>query len=173
MLSENMLAAISDQATKEFYSAYLYLQMAAWFENQTLPGCANWMKVQAQEELSHGMIFFNYVAERGGMMELGAMEDPPADYASPIDIFEKALAHEEMVTSRINHLMDMAIEEKDYATKARLDWFITEQVEEEANASELVGKLRLIANDSNGLFVLDKELAARVFAMPSPLVGGK
>ena len=172
MLSENMLAAISEQATKEFYSAYLYLQMAAWFENQTLPGFANWMKVQAQEELSHGMIFFNYVVERGGMMELGAMEGPPADYASPLDIFENALAHEEMVTGLINHLMDMAIEEKDYATKARLDWFITEQVEEEANASELVGKLKLIANDSNGLFVLDKDLTARVFVMPSPLAGG-
>jgi len=173
MLSENMLAAISDQVTKEFYSGYLYLQMAAWFENQTLPGFANWMKIQAQEEISHGMIFFNYVAERGGMVELGDMEGPPADYASPLDLFEKVLAHEEVVTSRINHLMDMAIAEKDYATKARLDWFITEQVEEEANASELVGKLKLIGNGSNGLFMLDKELAARVFVTPSPLAGGE
>ena len=171
MLSPEMLAALNDQITKEGYSSYLYLQMAAWFEHKSLQGFANWMKVQAQEEAAHMMILFNFVNERGGFVDLGPFDGPPADYASPLDVFRKTLEHEQKVTASIHALMDLAIAEKDYATKTRLDWFISEQVEEEANASDLVGKLELIGEHSHGVFMLDKELATRVFVTPSPLAG--
>jgi len=169
MLSKKMLAALSDQITKELYSSYLYLQMAAWFEDQSLKGFANWMRMQVKEEDAHGMILFNYVCERGGIVDLGAIDKPPSDYASPLDVFEKVLAHEQKVTGFINDLMDLAISEKDHATKNRLDWFVDEQVEEESNATDLVGKLKLIGKDSKGLLMLDKDLSARVFVIPSPL----
>lgn len=171
MLNKQMLAKLNEQITKETYSGYLYLQMAAWFESQNLSGFANWMKIQAQEEISHMMIFYNYVNERGGMVEFGAIDKPPEDYSSSLDIFEKTLTHEQKVTASINDLMDLAIAEKDYATKNRLEWFISEQVEEEANASELVNKVKLIGEQGNGIFMLDKELSTRTFTMPSPLLG--
>ena len=169
MLSKKMLAALCEQATKELYSSYLYLQMAAWLDHRALAGFANWMKVQAQEETAHAMILYNYINERGGIVDFGPIDKPPADFASPLDVFEATLAHEQKVTALINALMDLAIAEKDYATKSRLDWFVSEQVEEEANASELVGKLKLIGDGGNGLFIIDKELAARVFVAPAPL----
>jgi len=171
MLSEKMQTALCEQVTKELYSGYLYLQMAAWFEHRALAGFANWMKVQAQEETAHAMILYDYVNERGGMVALGAIEEPPAEFASALEVFEATLAHEEKVTGMINALMDIAIAEKDYATKSRLDWFVSEQVEEEANASELVGKLKLVGDRGDGLFMLDKELAARAFVAPAPLAG--
>lgn len=172
MLSEKMRTALNEQITKEFYSSYLYLQMAAWCEQQSLAGFGNWMRVQAQEENAHGMIFFNFVLERGGMPEMGAIDSPVARYKTILDIFEKTLAHEEIVTASINNLMDLAIKEKDYASKARLDWFISEQVEEEANASAIIGKLKLIGSSNNGLFTVDQEMGARVFVTPAPLAGG-
>lgn len=171
MLSERMLNALNDQITKELYSSYLYLQMAAYFDDSSLSGFANWMKVQAQEEASHAMIFYNYVCERGGMVDLGAIEKPPADYADALEVFKKVLAHEEVVTASINNLMDIAREEKDYATQNRLEWFIAEQVEEEATAGDLIGKLELVSG-GHGVFMVDKELGARAFNPPSPLAGG-
>ncbi len=171
MLSEKMLNGLNDQITKEIYSSYLYLQMAAWFENRSLSGFANWMKVQAQEELSHAMILFNFANERGGFVTLGAVDKPETDFSSAQDVFAKTLAHEQLVTASINSLMDIAIAEKDYATKNRLDWFVDEQVEEEANASALFDKLQLIGDKGNAIFMMDKELAARTFVMPSPLAG--
>ncbi|MHC4887454.1 MAG: ferritin [Planctomycetota bacterium] len=173
MLSETMRTALNDQITKELYSSYLYLQMAAWAEDQSLAGFGNWLRVQAQEENAHGMILFNYVVERGGLVELGQIDAPGTDFASIKDIFEKTLAHEEFVTASINTLMDLAITEKDHATKARLDWFVSEQVEEEANASDILGKLKLIGDQGDGLFMIDKEMAARVFNVPSPLAGAE
>ncbi len=171
MLSEAMTRALNEQITKELYSSYLYLQMAAFLDDASLVGMAAYMKVQAQEEISHAMILYNYVSERGGRVLLGAIDQPPADYSSSLDVFQKTLAHEKLVTASINNLMDMAIDERDYATRNRLEWFIGEQVEEEANASELVGKLELAGDKGSGLFMLDKELGARVFALPSPLAG--
>ena len=171
MLSDKMLKGLNDQITKEIYSSYLYLQMVAWFQNHSLSGFANWMKVQTQEELSHAMILFNFVNERDGFVTLGAVDKPESKFDSVQDVFTKTLAHEQLVTASINNLVTIAIAEQDYATKNRLDWFVDEQVEEEANATELLGKLKLIGNDGNGLFMMDKEVSARAFVMPSPLAG--
>jgi ferritin len=169
MLSDKILTAINEQITKELYSSYLYFQMAAWFDNQTMPGFAVWMRAQAQEEIAHATIFYNYVNERGGFVEMGAIDKPNHEYTSALDVFEKTLAHEQLVTSSINSIMDLAVDERDYATQKRLEWFIEEQVEEEANPAEIIGKLNMIGDAGNGLYMLDKELGARVFTMPSPL----
>ncbi len=169
MLSKKMSKALNDQITKEFASSYLYLQMAAWFEHGGLPGFASWMKVQAQEEAAHTLILFNYVCSRGSFVELGKVDAPQQGFKSPLDVFQKTKAHEEKVTAWIHDLMETALSEKDFATKARLDWFVSEQVEEEAQVSDLVNRLKLIDKDSAALFWLDKELSARVFAVPAPL----
>ena len=168
MLSKKVAKALNEQVTKEIASGYLYLQMAAWFETQTLKGCASWMRVQAQEELAHGMIFFNFVVERGALAELGEIAKPEATYASPLQVFERALAHEEGVTASIHAIMDAAVEDHDYATQRRLDWFISEQVEEEAKPTEIIAKIKLLG-DGQSLFLLDKELGLRTFVMPPPL----
>jgi len=172
MLKDKMLNALNEQIVKELYSSYLYFQMAAWFQARTLPGFANWMQVQAQEEAAHAMIFFKYINDRGSEVELGAIDKPENKFDSPLAVFEKVAAHESLVTDSINNLMDIAIELKDHATKARLDWFVDEQVEEEANAAEIIGKLKMAGNQGEALLNLDKEYAARVFAMPAPLVAG-
>lgn len=170
MISQTMQEALNDQVKAEFYSGYLYLAMAAWFETQNLNGFANWMRVQTQEELAHGMIIYNYIGNRGGRVTLGAIDQPPADWASPRKVFEDAYAHEQLVTGRINKLVDLAIKESDHATNAFLQWFVTEQVEEELNASTIATQLRVAADSPNALFMLDRELAARVFNMPAPLM---
>jgi len=168
MLNKKVLKALTEQVNKELYSSYLYLQMAAWFQSRNLLGFANWMRVQAQEELAHAMIFYNFMNERGAFVDLNAIAKPALAYDSPLGAFEQVAEHEALVTASIYAIMDAATKERDYATQRRLDWFISEQVEEEANAAELVGKLKLV-NDSNGLFMLDKELALRTFVMPPPL----
>ena len=173
MFSDAMVSQLNEQITKELYSSYLYLQMAAYFDDQNLPGAAAWMKVQAQEEIAHAMIFYNYVNERGGKVVLGPIDQPTADYESALDVFEKTLAHEQKVTASINSLMDRAIDEKDYATRNRLDWFIEEQVEEEANPTEIIGQLKLAGDHAGGLFLVDKELGARTFVPPSPLAAAE
>ncbi|MFH0910521.1 MAG: ferritin [Planctomycetota bacterium] len=172
MISKDILKALNEQITKELYSSYLYLQMSAYLEGQNLKGMANWMRVQAQEEIAHAIIFYNYVNERGGLVKLGAIDQPPPDYASPLDVFEKTLAHEKTVTASIHHLMDMAIAEKDYATRTRLEWFIEEQVEEEANPTEIIGKLKLTGGKGGGLLFLDQGLGARIYVQPAPLAAG-
>lgn len=171
MLSQRLNESLCDQIAKEFYSGYLYMQMAAWFEDTQLEGFGHWMRTQAQEESCHAMIQFNYVLEAGGKVTLGAVAAPPNDFQSPLDIFERTLAHEIEVTKSINAIMDIAIEEHDHATRSFLDWFVDEQVEEEDAANKILGKLKLIKADSNGLFMMDKELAGRVFNVPTPLVG--
>lgn len=171
MLSKKMAKAFNEQITKEFASSYLYLQMAAWFENRGLPGFAKWMKVQAQEEAAHTLILFNFVCSRGGMVELGKIEPPQHSFESALEVFTKTLAHERKVTEWINDLVDLAIAEKDHASKTRLDWFVAEQVGEEAQVTELVNRLRLTGKDSGAVFWLDKELAARAFTVPAPLTG--
>jgi ferritin len=171
MLSKKMLKTLNEQIAKEWYSAYLYMQMAGYFENENLPGFAHWMRVQAQEELCHGLIFFNYICERDGLVELGPVESPNQKFASPLEAFEKTLEHEQKVTASIHNLVNIAIEEKDHASKNRLEWFVAEQVEEEANATTLIGKLKRLKKDSEAIFILDGEVAARAFALPEPLLG--
>ncbi|HPA44778.1 MAG TPA: ferritin [bacterium] len=167
MIDKKMQNAINDQINAEMFSAYLYLSMSAYFENTSLRGFANWMRVQAQEEMVHAMKFFDYVIERGGRAVLKAIEAPADEWASPVAAFEAAYEHEQKVTARINKLVDIAVELRDHATNAFLQWFVTEQVEEEASASEIVDKLKLIGEARGGLFMMDRELAARVFTPPA------
>jgi ferritin len=166
MLKKKMLKALNNQINAEMYSSYLYLSMESYFQSVSLAGCAAWMRGQVQEELYHGMKFYDYVNERGGKVVLDTINRPDADWKTPLDAFEHILKHEQMVTSLINDLMDLASTEKDHATKIFLQWFVSEQVEEEASVGEIVNKLRLINNDSSGLFLLDAELGKRTFTLP-------
>ena len=172
MLSDKMREALNQQINAELYSAYMYFSMAAFFEAQSLNGCASWMKVQAQEEMTHAVRFYNYVNNAGGQATMLPIEGPPAEWDSPLAVFEAVYAHEQKVTGLINDLVTLANEEKDYATLAELQWFVTEQVEEEASADAVVQKLKLMQGAPGGLFMLDRELAPRVFTMPAWLNGG-
>ncbi|KAB1443728.1 ferritin [Pseudodesulfovibrio senegalensis] len=166
MLSEKMQNAINDQVNFEIFSAHIYLSMVAYFEEQGLSGFAKWMRAQYQEEIFHAMKMFDYVLEAGGSAKLGTIDAPPLQWESPLAAFENALEHEQIVTGRINALMELAQEEKDHATQIFLQWFVSEQVEEEASVGEVVGKLRL-AGDGGALFMLDRDLSARVFTPPA------
>ncbi|WP_457570628.1 ferritin [Desulfovulcanus sp.] len=166
MLSKTMEKALNDQVNAEFYSSYLYLSMSAYFQGLNLSGFASWMKAQAQEELFHAMKFYNYIHERGGKVVLQAIEAPPTEWDSPLAAFEAALAHEQKVTHLINDLVNLAIEEKDHATNNFLQWFVSEQVEEEDSVGEVVNKIKLIGQASGGLFMLDRDLGQRTFTMP-------
>ena len=166
MLKPNVEQGLNDQINAELYSAYLYLSMAAFFEARNLPGAANWMRIQAQEETVHAMKFFDYVNERGGRVTLTAIDAPGIEWESPLAVFEAAYGHEVMVSERINNLAALAQRENDFATRNVLDWFIAEQVEEEASADAIVQQLKLIAGSGEGLYMIDKELAARVFTPP-------
>ncbi len=167
MLSDSMEEALNRQINAEFYSAYLYLSMSSYFESSGLSGCANWMKMQFQEEWMHGTKIYDYVVERGGRVLLEAIEKPQSEWDSPLAVFEHVLEHERKVTGLINALADQALDERDHATSIFLQWFITEQVEEEATASGLVDRMKLIGGDSSALLTLDQELATRVFTPPA------
>lgn len=171
MISDRIQQAFNEQINKELYSAYLYLSMAAYFQSINLQGFANWMKCQVQEELVHAMKFYSFINERNGTVLLAGLEAPPTRWDSPLAAFEDANSHERKVTSMINNLVDLAIEERDHASNAFLQWFVTEQVEEEASTDEVVQKLKLAGQDGSGLFMIDQELAARVFTMPPALSG--
>ena len=160
--------ALNQQMNAEMYSAYLYLSMASYFESHGLAGCANWMKAQTQEELIHAMKFYNFIVERGGRAVMAEIKAPPNQWGSPLEVFEHALEHEQLVTSLINQLMDLAIEERDHATQIFLQWFVTEQVEEEASAGAVVEKMKLAGQTSGGIFMVDRELAARPLPIPMP-----
>ena len=164
MLSEKMNEAMNDHMNKEMYSAYLY--MSAFSDSLGFKGFANWFIVQYHEEMYHAMKIFEYIQAQGGSVKLLAIEEPPREWESPLDLFEKTLAHEQMVTARINSLMDMAIEEKDHATKIFLQWYVTEQVEEEENDNEIIDQLRLIQDHPQGLLMLDRELGGRAANVP-------
>ncbi len=166
MINEKMEKAFNDQINKELYSEYLYLSMQAYFERLNLKGFVNWFTVQVQEEHAHAMGMFNYVHERGGEVELEAIEKPETKWESPLACFEQVLSHEEFVTSRINALMDVAEEVKDRAALSFLNWYLKEQVEEEANVGGVLATLKLIGDDKKALLMLDKELAARTFVQP-------
>lgn len=166
MISKKLEKAINEQINKELYSEYLYISMQAWFADQNLDGFANWMNVQGQEERFHAMKFYNYIIERGGQVELLAIEKPPKSFTKPLNAFKMALEHEKFITKSINDLMDVAIKENDHASKSFLQWYVDEQVEEEANADRIVHKLEMIKDNAQGLFMLDNELAQRVFVPP-------
>jgi ferritin len=170
MLSPKITDALNGQINAEIYSAYLYMSMATWFEEKQLPGFANWMRVQVKEEMTHALRFHNFVNDRGARVTLSAIDGPPTDWDSPLAVFEATLKHEQKVTGLINDLMALAVAEKDFASQGMLQWFVDEQVEEEANATDLVGKLTLMQDAPGGLFMLDKDLAARVFTPPVDMV---
>ncbi len=166
MLNKKMEKALNEQINAEMFSSYLYLSMAAYFERINLPGFANWLRVQVQEENAHAMIFFNYVNERGGKVELQAIAKPANDWKDPIKVFEEVLKHEQKVTSLINNLVNIAVQEKDHATNNKLQWFVSEQVEEEANATAILEQLKIVEGKGQGLLLLDRELKTRVFVDP-------
>ena len=167
MVNQKIQEAFNKQINAELYSSYLYLAMSAYFMSISLTGFANWMRVQAQEELVHAMKFFDFVNERGGRVALGAIDGPPTAWDSPLQAFQDAYDHEQKVTALINGLVDLAIEERDHAANAFLQWFVTEQVEEEASADAVVQQLKLAGGAGGGIFMIDRELGQRVFTMPT------
>lgn len=169
MLSPKLQDALNEQINAEMWSAYLYLSMAMHFEAEGRPGIANWFNVQFQEELAHAEIFRNYVNARGGRVVLKAIAAVPTTWASELTAFQATLEHEEKVTSLINNLYALAEEEKDYATRERLNWFISEQVEEEDNCHTLIDRLKLIGDNGLALYTFDQELGARTYVAPSIL----
>jgi ferritin len=161
MLSAALQTAINDQIKHEINSAYLYLGMSSYCESMNLPGFARWLRVQWQEELEHAMKLFEYVYARGGRVVLEAVEKPPAEYGTPLKIFQEVLAHEKKVTSLINALYAVAVKETDYAAQAELQWFLKEQVEEEKNASDIVDQLKMLGESGPSLLMLDRHLGSR------------
>ncbi len=168
MLKKSVETAINQQINAEFHSAYLYLSMSAFCQSIGMAGCANWLKVQYQEELAHATHFFDYVLERGGRVILTPIAAVDTDFKGVMHVFEETLAHELKVTGLINNLMDTAIRESDHAAKSFLQWFVDEQVEEEANVEQILNNLRLINGESQGLLMMDREMQARVFVNPFP-----
>jgi len=173
MLSEQIQKAINDQINAELYSSYLYLSMAAYFESEDLPGASAWMKAQAQEEILHASKFFHFVSERDGRVLLGAIDAPETSWDSPQAAFFAAHEHEHKVSGLINDLVTLAEEEKDRAFYNFLQWFVSEQVEEEASTWEVYRKFKLVGTVGSGLFMVDKELGARTFSLPTPGAGGE
>lgn len=172
MIPKKITKAFNEQIMHEYFSAYLYLSMAAWLETEGLEGMGRWMRVQALEEMSHAMKFFDHILERGGEPELLAIEKPQAKWDSPLAAFENALAHEQFISGKINDLMTLSIAENDHASKTMLQWFVDEQVEEEDNASKNVYNLKMVGDKGQGLLMLDREFGARVFTLPlTPVLG--
>ncbi len=164
MLSKKMEEALNAQINAEIFSTYLYLAMAAWFHSRKLEGFARWMEMQAREEWEHSMKFFHYVDERGGRVILSAIEAPPSEWESPLEAFKAAYEHEKYITGRIHDLVALAREEKDYATENFLQWFVTEQVEEESSVNAIVQQMKLVQGSKNGLYMIDRELGKRTLA---------
>ena len=162
MIDKEMEEALNKQINEEMYSAYLYLAMSSYFESIGLKGFAHWMYVQYQEEVGHAMKLYRYIFERGGKVKLYAIKEPPSEWESPLHAFEETLKHEQHITQCINDLVDLAEKKKDRATFNLLQWFINEQVEEEANDEEIISQLKLIGNSGHGLLMLDRELGKRV-----------
>ena len=166
MINEKMEKAFNDQINKELYSEYLYLAMKAYFADMNLQGFVNWFDIQVQEERAHAFGMYDYLLERGGKVVLEAIDKPEVKGTTPLEIFEQVLEHEEYVTSRINYLMDVAEDVKDRAALSFLNWYVKEQVEEEASVGGVLATLKLIGDDKKALLMLDKDLAARVFNPP-------
>jgi len=167
MISKKMEKALNEQVNAELFSAYLYLSMEAYFKSLNLNGIATWMRVQTQEEMMHAMKIYEFINERGGRITLKAIEGPETKWDSPLAVFKAVYEHEQKVTGMINNLVDLAIEEKDHATNTFLQWFVNEQVEEEASADQVIQQLKMMENAPGGMFMLDRELGLRVFTPPA------
>jgi len=170
MLNQRIQDAFNRQLNAELFSAYLYLSMSAYFESIGLKGMASWMRVQAQEEMQHAMKFYGFINDRGGRVDLVRIETPQGEWGSPLAVFETTCEHEAKVTGLINDLVDLTIKEKDHAANAFLQWFVTEQVEEEASAKEVADKLKLAGDNPGVLFMIDQELGQRTF-VPATATG--
>jgi ferritin len=168
MISKKMQAALNEQVNREFYSAYMYLAMSAYCNTIGLPGFAHWMRMQYEEEIMHVTKMYDYILDQGGEIHLQAIEEPAQEYGSPLEVFEKTLEHEQYVTTLIHKLMDLAVEERDYATQTFLQWYVTEQVEEEANVGDILAPLRMVGNDKGGLMMIDQQLGGRPAPTPLP-----
>lgn len=171
MLTAKLQDALNEQMKNEFFSAYLYLAMAGYFQSEDLPGFATWMRVQALEEMTHGERFFKFTCDAGGRTDLRGFDAPKNGFTSPLDAFEFGLQHEKFVTERIGNLMDLARAENQHAAQIMLQWFVTEQVEEEANFSLIIRKLKRVEGDGRGLLLIDQELGQRVFVPPAAAAG--
>ncbi len=167
MIKENMEKALNEQINKELFSAYLYQAMSAHASHEGLPGIANWMDVQAKEEMFHARKIYDYIDEQGGKIVLKTIQQPDSEFDSVKDMFEKTLEHEKFVTKSIHELVALARQENDYATEIFLQWFVTEQVEEESTANELLDRINLVGDKGNGLYMFDKELSGRTFTEPA------
>jgi ferritin len=167
MIKQKVQDAMNEQLKNELYSAYLYLSMSAYFESVNLAGFASWMRVQAQEEQFHALKFFDFVNERGGRVVLKAIDQPPVEFDSPLAVFEETLAHEKKVTSLIHDLYALAVQENDYASQVFLQWFVSEQVEEEQSAEAILASLRMVGDKGQALLMLDRELGQRTFTPPA------
>jgi len=172
MLSSNMEKALNEQINRELYSAYLYMAMSSHASSIGLKGFANWFMVQYHEEMFHTMKIYEYIGMQGGKALVNSMPAPPADFASPLEMFTRTLEHEQFITRSINDLMELAISEKDHATQIFLQWYVTEQVEEENNDNEIIAQLKLIKDNPQGLMMLDRELAGRVTTVPTEFSKG-
>jgi ferritin len=170
MIKSSIENAINNQINTEFYSSYLYLSMSAYFEAKSFSGFAKWMVIQAQEEYTHAMKFYTYLIQKGGLVKLSQIDEPKQEWKSLIDVFEDTYEHEQNVTASINAIVDLALLEKDHATVSFLNWFVTEQVEEEATVQKIVDDLKLIGDNNNGLFMMDRELGQRATTASSVTV---
>ncbi len=171
MISKKIEEALNAQINAEMWSAYLYLSMAAWCHSNGQSGMGHWFEVQFKEEQDHAQILFNYIVQRGGKVQLRAIDPVPTEWSGILNVFESTLDHENKVTSLINNLFALTLEENDFATQSMLKWFIDEQVEEEDNAQTIIDNLKMIKDNGYGLYMLDKELGARAYTTPSPLAG--
>ncbi|MBK7107232.1 MAG: ferritin [Ignavibacteriae bacterium] len=162
MVSNKIESALNDQLNKEMFSSYLYLSMAAYFENKNLAGMSNWMKMQSQEEYLHAMKFYDFILRLGGKVKLGTLEAPQIEWNSPREVFENSLKHERFISDSIHKLFDLAIAESHHPTKSFLQWFVDEQVEEESTVLQIVENFNLIGEDKGALFMLDRELGSRI-----------
>jgi ferritin len=161
LLGKAVEEAMNEQITNELFSAYQYLSMAAYCESENLPGFAQWMRAQSQEETVHAMKFYDFILDRNGRVVLRGIDGPVVEFGSPLEVFEQALEHEKQVTAMINDLYGLAVRENDYASQTFLQWFVTEQVEEEKNAGHVVETLKMVGDKSESLFLLDRELGQR------------
>jgi ferritin len=160
-LDKSLQDAMNEQLKNELYSAYVYLSMSAYYDSINLPGFAHWMRVQAQEEVNHAMKFYEFITDRGGRVVLKAIDQPPVEFQSPLDAFQRALEHEQRVTAMIHDLYALAVQQGDYASQVFLHWFVEEQVEEEKSASQIVETLKMVGEHGPALVMLDKALGER------------
>nr|WP_319395317.1 ferritin [uncultured Desulfobacter sp.] len=168
MLVHEVENALNKQLNAEIYSSYLYVSMAAQCKADDLDGCAAWLEAQAQEEMAHAAKFYNYIIQRGGRVKLAGIDAPQVEWDSTLAVFEDTLTHEQKISATINDLMDVAIAQKDHATQIFLQWFVTEQVEEEESVGMVLGKIKRVQNSPQGMYLLDQELGQR---QPAPLPG--